>query len=129
MINFVHIVVKKMNHPVRRSALLVHKNLAPVTSNVNWWFSIYIMLQPYQEVIHYLSSLHMVEIDKVLLSDREGYDIATLCKDLRKLDTVTKEIPKEAGTLDHARALFDSVIKAFSRLNPSSEPGYEYSTR
>jgi len=88
------------------------------------WSSAAVMLNRYLVTKEFLTDLkkEIEDLDELIPNSKKNKQICMLCDQLNDLDSVTKELQKDAVTSADVRALFDGVIESYpstaNRLGP-----------
>ena len=109
----VYFLMKKLKNIIPSAKLRKLTPLRPKCANVTRWSSTYEMLLRYTQLKEFLPSLHLDEVDDLLLTTRKDREIDQLLEMLTDLDSVTKALQEERLSVCDARALFDGVIGSF----------------
>lgn len=113
-INLVDLVMKEFTRTVFRTSFHLHINLPRVKSGIIWWSTVYVLVQRYQKIRLYLSTLHITEIDEALQSNHEN---RKKWRALRRFSTTwysTKQKYEKGFNTDASACIVTSKIEAFS---------------
>ena len=83
--------MKKLKNPIPAVHLRKFTHLRATCNNVTRWSSSANMFVRYPNIKEFLPQLAIDDLDDLLLTARKNKSIDTICDDLMKLDSVTKE--------------------------------------
>lgn len=105
--------MKKPFHSISSVKLQKHTTLNPILCNVTRWSFRFQMLKRYEEFRDFLFELHVPGLDELLQTAKEDNCVDNLIRQFEDLDSMTKALQKEQGTIETVCSLFEGVIENF----------------